>query len=227
MNSSKVIQSLKSSELFVGLSDEELRVIAQPARLMTVPKGRLLQLHSNSQDSVYLLKFGGIKVIRISPDGKELILDIIASGQMFGESSLLDDEPLDSMGVALEDSSVCVIPRAAFAQYLRRKPELLLRLAKLVGLRKRKIERRLEALLSKNVSGRLANMLLQLSSEYGVPDSRGTLLRIRLSQQEIGSFIGASREAVNQTLSDFRRQGLIDLEERRLIIRQRQSLQQL
>ncbi len=119
------------------------------------------------------------------------------------------------------------IPCTRFETLIRSKPELALRLAQLIALRRGKIESGLEVLVFHKVPGRLANLLLELGRAYGVPDSRSTLLHIRLSQQEIGNPIGASREIVSSTLSDFRRQGLVDHAGGRLIIRRPQPLAQL
>ncbi len=227
MNRGFGLQALIESELFPGVGEEQLQEIVRHARTMTVPKGSPLYLPNDPGGSIYFLKSGRIKIIRISLDGRECILDIVEPGEIFGEMSILGEEPEEIIAEALEVSCVCAIPSASFRRLIQSKPELALGIARLLGLRLRKLESRLESLVCRKVPGRLANLLLELSKEYGVPDSRGTLLRIRLSQQEIGNLIGASREIVNITLSDFRRQGLVDHEAGRLIIRRPQPLAQL
>ncbi len=227
MNRGFGLQALIECELFPGVGEEELQEIGRHARTLTVPKGSPLYLPNDPGASIYFLKSGRIKVIRISLDGRECILDIVEPGEIFGEMSILDEEPEEIMAEALEDACVCAIPAAGLRRLIQSKPELALGIARLLGQRRRKLESRLQSLVFQKVPGRLANLLLELSREYGVPDSRGTLLHIRLSQQEIGNLIGASRESVNSTLSDFRRQGLVDHEGGLLIIRRPQPLAQL
>ena len=227
MKADIAVQTFKASELFGGLSEEELREIEHATRLVMVQRGDPLYLQGDTRSSLYQLRSGRIKLSRLSVDGKEFILDLVAPGEIFGEMSLLDDEPQDTMAVALEDSCVLAIPMAKLEELLRRKPELAWKVAKLIGRRRKRFEARMETLVFKRVPGRLANLLLQLCREYGTPDGRGMMLRIQLNQQEMGNLIGASREIVNQTLSNFRRQGLIGLEGGQLIIRQQQPLQQL
>ena len=221
------MQGFGESELFAGVGEEALLELGEPARTVTVPKGNPLYLPSDPERFIYFLKSGRIKILRISRDGREFILDIVERGEIFGEMGILDKEHEETVAKALEDSCVGAIPWARFGRLVRSKPELAMRMAQLMGLRRKKVEDRLESLAFQKVPGRVANLLLHLSREYGVPDPRGTLVRIRLSQQDIGNLIGATRESVNHTLSDFRRKGLIDLEGRRLIVRQPQPLEQL
>ncbi len=227
MKPSCFTETLKKTDLFAATSEEELRELGDPARLMVVTKGRPFHLSANDWSSVYVLKSGRLKLSRVSRNGKELILDLIEPGDIFGETNILDRAPEDTLGEALEDSNIYAFSGVKFKQFLRTKPDLALRMAMLMGARRKKIEDRLENLVFNKVPGRLANLLVRLSKDYGIPDSRGTLLRIELSQQEMGSLIGASREIVNLTLSDFRRQGLIAQEGRRLVICQQQHLERL
>ncbi|MBI3989202.1 MAG: Crp/Fnr family transcriptional regulator [candidate division NC10 bacterium] len=218
---------LKRFDLFAGMSEEELKELDRISRMVVVKKGQPLYLPDDPGTSVFLLKSGRIKISRISRDGKEFILDIVEPGEIFGEMSIVDEGPQSTTGETLEDSSLCVIPKAEFQGLLQRRPDLAFKVTKLIGLRRKKIESRLEDLVFKDVPGRLATLLLQLARDYGVPDSRGILLRIKLSQREIANLIGASREMVNHTLTEFRRRGFIDLEGRRLIIIRQEALEQL
>ncbi len=218
---------LKRFDLFQGMSEEELKELDQISRMVVAKKGQPLYLPGDPGTSVFLLKSGRIKISRLSRDGKEFILDIVEPGEIFGEMSIVDGGPQDTTGETLEDSTLCVIPRVEFEGLLRRKPDLAFKVTKLIGLRRKEIESRLEDLVFKDVPGRLATLLLQLARDYGIPDSRGILLRIKLSQREIANLIGASREMVNHTLTDFRRRGFIGFEGRRLIILRREALEQL
>jgi len=157
----------------------------------------------------------------ISTEGREVILDFVEPGELFGEMQILDAGE-DVTAEALEDSRVLTISRQRLEDLLHDRPGLALRLARLVAVRRQRTEVRLRTLAYNTVPQRLGNLLLQLCRQYGVPHHRGTLLRIRLSQGELGSLIGASREIVNCTLSDFRQKGLVDVSRTQIIVRERE-----
>lgn len=215
---------LKRIDLFRDLSEEELQEVDRISRMITVKKGQPLYLPGDPGTSVFLLKLGRIKLSRLSPEGKEFILDLIEPGEIFGELSLVAEGPQEAIAETLEDSLLCIIQRRDFEAILQRKPDLALRVAKFIGLKRKRIESRLEDLVFKDVPGRLAALLLQLARDYGVLDRRGVLLRIKLSQRELANLIGASREVVNQALSEFRRKRLIDFEGRQIVILSQEAL---
>jgi CRP-like cAMP-binding protein len=103
-------------------------------------------------------------------------------------------------------------------------PDMAFRVTKLLGLRVRRLSNRVENLLFKSAHARLAQTLLELSNEYGVKDADGILLTLKLSQQELGSLVGLSRESVNLCLSDFKRQGLVESSGRTLRLLQPEKL---
>ena len=119
---------------------------------------------------------------------------------------------------ALEESRLHTIPCLSFERLLTGRPGLALRVASLIGERCNQLERRLESQVFHRVPVRLASQLLELAERYGVPRSGGTLLALSLSQQDLGNWIGASREIVSLTLSEFKRKGLVSTEGRRLVL---------
>lgn len=215
---------LKRIDLFRDLSEVELQEIDRISRMITVKKGQPLYLPGDPGTSVFLLKVGRVKLSRLSPEGKEFILDLIEPGEIFGELSLVGEGPQETIAETLEDSLLCIIQRGDFEALLRRKPDLALRVTKFIGLRRKRIESRLEDLVFKDIPGRLAALLLQLAKDYGVLDRRGILLGIKLSQRELANLIGASREMVNHALSEFRRKRLIDVEGRQIVILSQEAL---
>ncbi|MBI2370537.1 MAG: Crp/Fnr family transcriptional regulator, partial [Deltaproteobacteria bacterium] len=170
---------------------------------------------------------GRVKISRITPDGHELTLDFIEPGELFGEMALVEEEASDTVAEPLEDAILCTIPLEEFRRLLMARPELAFRVTKLIGLRRRQIESRIEDLAFRDIPARLARLLVNLAEEYGVADSQGIQLRIRLSQRELAHLIGASRERVNQILIALRQQGLIEYAGRSLRIRDRAGLARL
>lgn len=220
-------KGLEDFLLFRNLGDDDRRELRARARARIVSKSHLLYLPGDDSDTVYFVASGRVKISRLSDHGKEFILDIVEPGGFFGETGVLDERPRETVAEALEASTLWAVPASAFRALLERRPELLMRLTLLLGQRQKQLEKRLMDAAYKNAPQRLADLLLELSRSYGVRDSRGILLRIKLSQSALGSFLGVSREIVNHTFSGLRRQGVIELAEGRVIIRHPEALMEL
>ena len=216
--------TLRDFALFENLDFEEITELESRSQTRIAEKRRLLSLPGDRSDAVYFLASGRIKISRLSDNGKEFILEIVEPGSFFGETGVLDEEPRETMAEALEPSTFYVVPEVRFRSMLKRRPELLMKLAQLMGRRQKKLEKRLMDVVYKNAPQRLADLLLELSQNYGVPDSRGILLRIKLSQSALGNLLGVSREIVNHTFSGLRRRGVITVAEGRVIIQDPEAL---
>jgi CRP-like cAMP-binding protein len=218
---------LKQIRLFADLPAETMERLDRVAGMKAVKRRQPIYLPGDLGDAVYLLKSGRVKISRLSPDGKELTLAILEPGEIFGETDALQGAPRDEVAEALEDTVLCIVPRSEFEALLQRTPGLALRLTKLIGLRLRRIESRVEDLVFRDVPTRLAHLLLDLARDLGVEDQRGLLLRARLSHRDLANLIGSTRETVSLTLGEFRREGLVETEGRQIIIRNREGLARL
>lgn len=223
----KRVKLLHEFELLEQLSAETLAQIEAHSQIRTLERGTFAYLPGDRAESIYFLDSGRIKISRLSSSGKELTLNMVEPGLSFGELSILSDDARETMAESLERSTVRVVSRAAMLRVLENEPPLLLKLTRMLSLRQKRLEKRLTDVVYKNAPARLANLLLELSEDYGVRDSRGILLRIKLSQSALGNLLGVSREIVNHTFSGLRRRGVIQLIEGRVIIRHPEALQEL
>lgn len=216
---------LADIEAFAGLEVVELRALELSTRVVDLPKGQWLFMEGDARRDVYCLVAGRIKISRLSRAGKEFILELVEPGEIFGESSLFEDGTHDADGIAFEDSRVVTLPSRELAKLMMKHADLPLRLARLLERRRKRMERRLVALALQKVRGRVASLLLQLCQDYGVPGIEGVSLGIDLRHQEIANLIGASREIVTHTLSDFRREGVIGSDGRTIVVRRPVALE--
>ncbi len=207
-----------------GLECEVLRRLDAAAQKKVSSKGGFIFFPGDPSDSVYFLASGRVKISRLSSDGKEFVLDLVEPGEIFGETGALDGEPREAIANLLEPSTLLSVPAPEFRRLLRASPALLMRLAESLAHRRKRLEKRLVDVAHGSASRRLSGLLLQLGGRYGVSDARGLLLRVKLSQSALGSFIGVSRELVNHAMSDLRRQGVVDLAEGHIIIRKPEAL---
>ncbi len=222
-----------SSPVEVPSSSDEIReVIGQlglRGRRVTLSKGSMVSLHERSHAGIHLLLRGRMKMMRFSETGRVMILDLLDAGDVFGEMSLVDElgsEP--TFAEALQMVEIETISRFAFSQALRSHPALAIALARLMGLRRNRLERRLGMHVFLRMPTRLALLLLELLERFGkaVPspttssesEARRLVLDIPVSQQDLGNLIGASREIVSLTLSELRRRGVVSMLGRRIVI---------
>jgi CRP-like cAMP-binding protein len=109
---------------------------------------------------------------------------------------------------------------------LTRNPELARRLLRLMVERRLDTERRIESLLSRTVESRVAEFLLDAAQRHGIPDSRGLLIGVKYTHQEIADYVGSTRETVTLTLGDLRRKNLVLFDHRRIVVRDLEALHQ-
>ncbi|GBE27843.1 MAG TPA: Crp/Fnr family transcriptional regulator [Bacteroidetes bacterium] len=216
---------LKKINIFAGLTDDEMDYIDRVSVMKHYSKKEPIFLSRDPGDRVYLLKKGKVKIARLSVEGKELILAVLHSGEIFGEAALFDANSRENMAETLEDAFICEINKRDFEVLLAKKPELVLRLTKLIGFRRRQLEMKIEDLIFKNVKARLARLLLNLSRTYGIKKPSGILINIKLTHSEIANLIGASRETTTIYLNHFKQDGLIDFQKRKIILLASDKLQ--
>jgi CRP-like cAMP-binding protein len=217
---------LKQINLFSEMTRKEMDRVDEISRMKELKRGEIIYMPEDMSESVYLLKKGRVKISGLSEEGKEVTMDIIGPGEIFGELSLVDKGPRETIAETLDDALLCVISRADFEMLIRNKPELAFKVTKLIGLRRRVIESRLEDLVFRDVSARLARLLLQLAKEYGKDRQESTVIDVKLSQYELANLIGSTRETTSHFLSVFRREELIAMEKRRIVLLNRAGLEE-
>ena len=218
---------LKRIKLFSDLPDREMQRVEAVTRMESVKRRQFIYLPGDPARTVYLLKVGRVKLSRVNEDGKELTLAILEPGEIFGELEVLEGTQRDTLAEALDDVSICVMQRSDFEAMLKKDSNTNIRLTKLIGLRLKKIESRIEDLVFKDVPARLAHLLFELSKEFGVQENGQTRLNVKFSHQELANLIGSTRETVTATLGDFKRRGLIAFDGRRLVILREKELEKL
>lgn len=205
--------------LLQGLSKEQQAMVEQKTRMLHVKVGESIYLPGDSSDRVYIVKSGGVKIVGASPEGTEVLLTVLAPGDLLGELALASDEPRVHRAVAVEATLLCEVPRDLLIQMIHDAPAFGLHVTKLIGFRLRTFESRVQELLGKSAPARLAHALLDLAEHHGMNDDEGVLLPLRLSQRDLGRLVGLTRETVNSIVQAWRDQGLIEMDRRSIRLR--------
>lgn len=218
---------LKHIRLFDGLAPSEMEEMERRASMQEVKRRQPLYVPGDPSSNVYVLKRGRVKIANTDASGKEITFEILEPGEVFGELEALDGLPRATAAEALDDALICAIPRDAFIQYLATHPAITVELTKLIGLRLRKIQSRVEDLVFRDVPARLAHLLMELGKSAGEADAGGIRIKAKLTHQDMANLIGCSRETVSATLGQFRDQGLIRMDGRTMTIVSQKELRKL
>jgi CRP/FNR family cyclic AMP-dependent transcriptional regulator len=211
--------ALKGSMLFDAMRPEELDEILKFASERRVRRGQTIFQRGDDGSSLMAVLRGRVRISSVSGDGKELTLNVINPGEIFGEIALLDGQPRSADATAIEDTTLLVVERRNFLPFLRQNEDLFLRLLAVLCTRLRRTSTALEEIALFDLPVRLARVLLKLGSDYGRPCANGTRIDLKLSQRDLSNLVASSRESVNKQLRAWRETGLIDLEEGLIVLR--------
>ncbi len=183
------------------------------------PTRRFTTLYSEGSpaDSVFFLESGLLKLCKRGDEGKEIILQVIAPGELFGEQSLGLEQTRAAAAEVLQESEVYAIPKDLFVRFCDGHPHMWRYVSQLLVQRKRELEKKIELLCMRDVEYRILYHLAELATAVGTR-LEGQEYAIPLSQGELASLIGATRETTSTTLNLLARRGLIRLGRRQLIV---------
>ncbi len=209
---------LQHIDLFQDMTPKEMHRLAMRTKMRRYERGQLIAHPDDAPDTIYLVKEGRVKLCRYSAGGRVQILALLERGNIFGERALVG-APEAVHCEAFEDTLICVLRRRDFEELLRSKPEMALRVMKVLAERLKQAEEAVESLAFRDVPERLAALLSKLVEAYGEPHDGGRRLALRFTHQDLASMIGATRETVTNVLHRFRDEGMITVEDRHIVIR--------
>ncbi len=200
---------LQGSPLFRGLPSATLERIAALATQRSYRRGEIVFSAGEAGDALFGVVSGRIRISTGSPEGREIFLNIMGPGDTFGEIALLDGGARTATATAIEAAELVSVRREPLFELLEREPKAALELLRLCGERLRWTSGLLEDAVLLDAPARLAKRLLSLVGLHGEPGGEGRTVRI--SQEELASFLGVSRQAVNQQLQEWKARGWVGL----------------
>ena len=203
------VQNHRPGEFFRKLSPAALRDLESMEFPTLYQPGMLLFSEKTLPSGIFIVVSGEVKLSINSSDGKRLILSIAKAGEVLGLSSVLSDLPSEMTAEVLYPSRIAVIERVQFLAFMARHPEVYQVVTQELSVQyKVACEQLRTVALSGSAPEKLARLLLDWS-ENGQKTEAGTRFRFSLTHEEIGEFIGASRETVTRTLSIFKSRRLV------------------
>jgi CRP-like cAMP-binding protein len=200
------------------LSAQEVERLRSQSSQSDYARGSTIFTPRTNPHSIYLLEQGLVRIYRLSQHGEETTFGYVSPGEVFGELTVFGDFPRESFAMTVHASRVWRIPLKVFHDLLESHTGVLLAIIRQMGQRMKRIESRVENLVFRDVRARLAGILLELKEDFGHPRGDSWLLDLALTQAELATLVGATRQTVNASLRELESRGLIRREGRRLIV---------
>lgn len=211
--------------LLAQLDDESLDSLLAVASERHFTNNQVIFQKGDPGTSMMAVLDGRVRISAYSEDGREIILNMIEPGQLFGEISLLDGKERSADATAMGKTTLLVLDRRDFVPFLEQNPKIMIRLFDVLCDRVRQTSEMVESIAFLDFGARLAKLLLQMAENYGKENDQGLLINLRISQSDLGNLIASTRESVNRQLNAWVQEGIITLEQGRIVILDREMLQ--
>ncbi|HEY1401576.1 MAG TPA: Crp/Fnr family transcriptional regulator [Terriglobales bacterium] len=226
--SRNAFRSFESCFLFKGLEPAHRDALVARARLKHFNAGQMTFLMGSPGDSMMAVLNGKVRISLSSAGGKEIVLATLQEGEVFGEIAMLDGKERTADAQAITGCDLAILERRNVLAFLEKHPSACLRLVEVFCQRMRLTDERIGEVAMLQLPARLARALLRIANEQKVlSNAKDQALTIGLSQRELGNLIGAAREPVNKCLSVWQRSGIVQVEDGRIIILNRDKLEKV
>ena len=218
---------LREVDLFAGLSPAELKEISRTLPMQTCQVGGLVSSPDDDDERLYVIKRGRVRLYRLTPDGKQLTLEILDKGRIVGRMAWLGQQLTDAYAEAIEDALICSFTPRELQRLIDRFPSVGVNIIRYLSGRLAASEREREVMAFRSVEQRLAARLVELSERFGQPTEDGVAIDVRLTQQELADMIGTSRETLATTVASLRERRVLDMHNQRVVVLDTEKLSEL
>lgn len=183
-------------------------------------KGEFIYFPNEPSSHLYLIAEGRVKIGSYTEDGKEILKAILGAGEIFGELSIAGEERRSDFAQALDPTTtVCPMTIDDMQELMKENQALSLRIFKLMGLRLKRVERKLELLVFKDARSRVIDFIREMAEEMGQKVGYEMLIKTKFTHKDIASLTGTSRQTVTTILNDLKAQNIINFDRRRILVR--------
>jgi CRP/FNR family transcriptional regulator len=202
--------------MFCDLHGIELEKLDENKSCVMYKKGQTLFYEGTRPLGLYCVKTGKVKVFKVGSQGKEQIMRLSNPGDFLGYRALLGEEYYAASAEVLEDASVCFIPKDDFLSVLQGNTEFYRTVVKALAKELGVVESKMTDLSQKSVRERLAGYLLMLKETYGMEGEGSSLIDLAISREDLANMVGTATETVIRLLSEFKKDGLINFEGKKI-----------
>ena len=221
------VELLKLTPFFSSLSVRAIEIIDQQAIEQTYEKGDYIFFEGDRSHSVFIILNGRVKLVKHSAEGKNVIIRMVTTGEMFGESAIFDRKPYPSSAQTMEKTLTLCIKRSDFYILMMKNPEIAIKLIGELGVRLRESYDMIQNLAAQNVQKRIASLLMKFIQRANDPAKNGIKFEFDLTRQDIADMTGTTVESAIRTMSRFRKSGLISMDGKRIVVLDFEGLQEI
>jgi CRP/FNR family transcriptional regulator len=219
------VESLRNVPLFADLTEPELGFLADRALSKELHAGEMIFSEGDPCEGLYIVQSGNVKIFNISQSGREQVLHIEKAGNSLAELPVFDGGSYPASTAAVDNCTLLFISKKDFRALCLERPEVSLKLLKVVSSRLRQLVTIIEELSFTTVRNRLASWLLQEAQTKGQKTSRGIEFALTVTNQDLAFQIGTVRELVSRNLSYFQSEGILKTDGRTVIIQDLPALE--
>jgi CRP/FNR family cyclic AMP-dependent transcriptional regulator len=218
---------LKHIALFNGLTEAELSGLSADFASRQFRQGDMIFLQGDPGQALYLIESGRVRIYVQEDSGHETSVIFYGTGDIFGELSVIDGLPRSASAMAIDDTVVLMLSRDRLRAHLRAIPQLAHNFMQALSVRVRYSTLQVGSRTLLDVPARLARKLLELAQQHGEVATDGVRLKVTLTQSELASLIGATRESINKAVAHLKREGIIRQEQNQITILDPDALREL
>ncbi len=215
---------LRVTPVFRKLAAEDRTTIARAANVRRYVKGDTIFEQDQTADAFYTIASGRVKIFKMLPTGKDMILEVFGAGDPLGAIAVYDGRPFPASAVALEETVCVTIPRDVFFSLLEEHPSLVRGLMLGMTVRMVELTNRLAELSGSRIEPRFARLFLKLAAEMGREERGGTFVPLVLSRQELADMTGTTIETAIRIMSRWGKQDIVRTDKDGFIIVDRGTL---
>jgi len=200
---------LENIHLFRGLTRPELDKVRERIAIKRFKKNEIILSEEDTNKYMYVILKGRVRAVQATEEGREIVLGMHSTGEMFGEISLIDENTVPASVIAATDSLVATISREVFVEWLHTRPKILDNLLDMLCRRLRESMERIRMLNMNNASQRIQMLFMKLIRDYGEKQGEAYLLKLKLTHNEIANMTGLTRETVTRIMKRWKSEGLL------------------
>jgi CRP/FNR family transcriptional regulator len=209
---------LKNNRLFADAAENRVADVAHIFRMRLLPRKTEIFERNDASRTIYLVKTGRVRIVRITPDGKEITVAVLGPGDIFGEETLFDGTPRTSHAVCMDETLICQAKADDLLALMTHDPGLAINVAKILSERLDGASATIEDLAYARIPDRIMHVFARLAADYGVPHAEGTALDVRLTHADIASLVGSTRETVSLEIGNLTRDGRLRFDGRTIVL---------
>jgi len=215
----------KSLSIFHVCGLSELDEIDDNKTCQALKKGQEIFQEGHRPNGVYCINSGKVKLVKLGNEGKEKIVRLSGPGDLIGYKAIVSNNPYSATAIALSDVKICFIPKSKFLDMLHQNGELSFEFTQLLCRNISQVETEVVDIAYKSVRERLAEALLLLMEKYRVENDAPEIISI--TREDLATLIGTAKETVIRLLSDFKEEGIVASQGRKIVLKDIEELTRL